>query len=357
MVRERMREREPEPIIHDNMGEFYRSADDEKEAFRTLPRVIKYDSVPWTQGDQAYHKPFLATRFRPDYLGRQWNSPIYTMTCQEQILKPGSKSGRHIHYMEAMFYIMEGKGFEVHDEVRYEWQAGDIVCVPTYTVHQHHNADPLNPARVFYVIPGLFYFLGIGDRTQLELHGDYKPPDGAPPPRVGQTSDQVQAHRWNAQVGTQEEQPLPEVKTTYDEKLMARYEEAQWRRTVPRIIRSSEMPWEDTPQGKIKWLVHPKASIALRTLECWIQELPPGGHSGKHRHLAEEVHLILEGKGYDIQDGVRWDWEKEDLVCVPHDAVHQHFNADPDKPALFLSVSSRLYSFIGHDGIEQIESV
>lgn len=357
MVRERMREREPEPTTYDNMAQFYKDQDDEGAAFLSLPRVIKFDSVPWTQGVQAYHKAFISLRNRADFLGRKWNAPIYSMTCLEQILKPGGKSGRHRHYFEAMFYIMEGRGFEVHDEVRYDWQAGDIVCVPTYTIHQHFNSDPVNPARVFYVIPGLFWFLGIGDTTQMELHGDYKAPEGAAAPRVGQTPDQVHLEQWMYAQRRIEKPDIKEEKTFYDRKLMARYEEAVWRRTVPRVIRSSEMPWEDTPQGRIKWLVYPGVSHALRTIECWMQELPPGGHSGKHRHVAEEVHLILEGRGYDVQDGVRWDWEKEDIACIPHDVEHQHFNADPRKPALFLSISSRLYSIVGHDGIEQLETV
>ncbi len=48
----------------------------------------------------------------------------------------------HFHVNEAIFYILDGKEFEIYDGVRYEWEAGDIAVVPNHTVHQHNNTDP-----------------------------------------------------------------------------------------------------------------------------------------------------------------------------------------------------------------------
>ena len=93
----------------------------------------------------------------------------------------------------------------------------------------------------------------------------------------------------------------------------------------------------------------------LLLYDAYLQELSPGGKSGKHRHVGEEVHKILSGKGYDIHDGKRWDWDTEDVVLIPNNTVHQHFNADPRHPATFLSLHSRLYHYIGHGGIEHLE--
>ena len=47
--------------------------------------------------------------------------------------------------------------------------------------------------------------------------------------------------------------------------------------------------------------------------------------------------LVIKGRGYDVHDGTRWDWETGDLVSIPAMAEHQHFNADPDHPVLLLS--------------------
>jgi uncharacterized RmlC-like cupin family protein len=43
------------------------------------------------------------------------------------VLAPGGKSDKHGHMNEAMFYILDGKGHEIHDGVRYDWEAGDVV--------------------------------------------------------------------------------------------------------------------------------------------------------------------------------------------------------------------------------------
>ena len=39
--------------------------------------------------------------------------------------------------------------------------------------------------------------------------------------------------------------------------------------------------------------------------------------SGEHRHQGGLLIFVLEGKGYSIVDGERWDWEKGDLVLLP----------------------------------------
>jgi len=47
----------------------------------------------------------------------------------------------------------------------------------------------------------------------------------------------------------------------------------------------------------------------------------------------ENLDAILEGKGYDIHDGKRIDWEAGDAAIVENSCVHQHFNADPQHEA------------------------
>ena len=54
---------------------------------------------------------------------------------------PGGKSQTHGHVNEAVFYILDGKGSEIHDGQRYDWKAGDIAVVHNNCVHQHNNAD------------------------------------------------------------------------------------------------------------------------------------------------------------------------------------------------------------------------
>ena len=54
-------------------------------------------------------------------------------------------------------------------------------------------------------------------------------------------------------------------------------------------------------------------------------EIPVGWHTGKHRHGEESMH-ILEGEGFSIIDGQRFDWHKSSTIQIPYWAEHQHFN-------------------------------
>ncbi|MBI2918039.1 MAG: cupin domain-containing protein [Chloroflexi bacterium] len=140
-----------------------------------------------------------------------------------------------------------------------------------------------------------------------------------------------------------------------------------------KVVKPSEMPWEDTPQGKIKWLVNQDMdNVRVETIDAYTQELPPGGRSGKHCHTAEECLYIVEGKGYDLHWDVEadigevytwrmsespsnWEWEEGDCVYIPPRTVHQHFNADPAKPCRFISAQNRVYRAVGYDDLTQIE--
>lgn len=138
------------------------------------------------------------------------------------------------------------------------------------------------------------------------------------------------------------------------------------------IVKSSEMPWEDSPQGRIKHVINEKMGTRECALDIYQQFLEPGGCSGKHRHIAEEVFFVLEGKGYDLHwdvkfeldDKYNWDWEVEpkkfewekgDFVYIPPYTAHQHFNSDPSKPARFISATNRLLKALGMNWIEQVE--
>ena len=56
----------------------------------------------------------------------------------------------------------------------------------------------------------------------------------------------------------------------------------------------------------------------------------PGGYGQKHGHMNSAVFYVLKGKGHDVHDGRRLDWEAGDALIVENACVHQHFSDDPD---------------------------
>jgi mannose-6-phosphate isomerase-like protein (cupin superfamily) len=79
------------------------------------------------------------------------------------------------------------------------------------------------------------------------------------------------------------------------------------------------------------------------TLGIHLSEVAPGGEKKGHRHLDEATFYIVAGRGWtelrqsdDLPDQ-RVDWEAGDVVVIPSNAWHKHYNADAERPALQLA--------------------
>lgn len=139
-----------------------------------------------------------------------------------------------------------------------------------------------------------------------------------------------------------------------------------------KIVKPSEMPWEMSRQGILKHLLNEQMNTRMETVDAYMMIIPPGSRSGKHRHLAEECVYVLEGRGYDLhqdcdveitdtyhwkpQDEVKkFEWQAGDVIYIPPNTIHQHFNASPDKPVRLVSAINRIYRNSGLNDLEQIE--
>ncbi|MCL4486611.1 MAG: cupin domain-containing protein [Chloroflexi bacterium] len=104
----------------------------------------------------------------------------------------------------------------------------------------------------------------------------------------------------------------------------------------PRVFKSKDMKWKGGPTKFGKNVVNPQATQVTQAIETHIDVLAPGSYGQRHGHINSAVFFILSGKGYDVHDGVRIDWEEGDAAIVENACVHQHFNADPDHEARIL---------------------
>ena len=123
-------------------------------------------------------------------------------------------------------------------------------------------------------------------------------------------------------------------------------DELQCLRFVPRVVKGREMKLQDGPQSYSKHFIEPPDGMT-QTLHIHLEEYAPGGRNGKHGHVNEAAFYILDGVGYEIHDGIRYDWQAGDTVVVHANCVHQHFNADPHRPARALVIKSKpMYMFM-----------
>src|SRR3989454_12391465 len=103
-------------------------------------------------------------------------------------------------------------------------------------------------------------------------------------------------------------------------------------RSLPRVIKGKDLTFNDGPQSFSKHFVEPVDGLG-QTLHVHLEEYAPGGRTQKHGHVNEAAFYILDGKGYEVHDGVRYDWRGGGVASLANHRVHQHFKASPDKPA------------------------
>lgn len=111
-------------------------------------------------------------------------------------------------------------------------------------------------------------------------------------------------------------------------------------RSVPRVRKAKDLKFIDGPQAFSRHYVEPKDGIT-QTFHMHLEEYAPGASSQKHGHVNEAAFYILDGEGYEIHDGVRYDWKAGDIAIVHNNCVHQHFNASKTKPARALVIKTK----------------
>jgi quercetin dioxygenase-like cupin family protein len=146
-------------------------------------------------------------------------------------------------------------------------------------------------------------------------------------------------------------------------------------KTRRKIIKAHELPWENSPHGLLKHICNESMNTRAETVDAYMQIIPPGSRSGKHRQLAEQAFYVVEGRGYDIHvdcdldlpggekyvwkpqdEEKRFDWEAGDVVYIPPNTISQHFNASAERPARIVVITNRIYKHSGLNDLQQLEN-
>jgi quercetin dioxygenase-like cupin family protein len=168
-------------------GQLYQSLLDEatESPSRNAKRrkIVRPDDMPWEMSRQGLLKHLL---------NAQMNTRMETVDAYMQIIPPASRSGKHRHLAEECLYVVEGRGYDLHQDCdveitdtyawkpqaeikRFEWEAGDVIYIPPCTIHQHVNADPAHPARLISCINRIYKNSGLNDLEQIEDAPEYDP--------------------------------------------------------------------------------------------------------------------------------------------------------------------------------------
>ena len=157
-------------------------------------KIVRPEDMPWELSPQGLLKHLL---------NEGMNTRMETVDAYMLIIPPGSRSGKHRQLAEECLYVLEGRGYDLHqdcdveitdtyhwkpqDEVkRYDWEAGDVIYIPPNTIQQHFNADAQRPVRLISVINRIYKACGLNDLEQLENAPEYVPNTTVTPELVEQ---------------------------------------------------------------------------------------------------------------------------------------------------------------------------
>jgi quercetin dioxygenase-like cupin family protein len=297
------------------------------------PRV-RDDSVVTDTGDSTAHSGDSAKSKTWWRIG-PGDDPFLTQTVQVHFveLPPQSANNGHGHQNEAAFYILEGAGYEIHDDQRYDWKQGDLVFVHTDSVHRHWN--PYDERAVALVMKAKCTWMFLG----LIQQGRSGPIDR--PELFGEREDWSRV--WTPGVLERKKVVTPE-----------------------------DGAWEDTPLGHVR-VMNSKEQTENRqfSVDVYEQTIEAGSRSGKYWKMADEILYILDGEGYSLhweveaeiaekyyarvaKEPTRHDFKKGDTVYIPQNTIAQHFAAD-GTPVHLISVQNRLFKYLGYDTAHYFE--
>jgi mannose-6-phosphate isomerase-like protein (cupin superfamily) len=110
------------------------------------------------------------------------------------------------------------------------------------------------------------------------------------------------------------------------------------------IVKGKNKSFQQSRQALLKYMIHRKDwdELSVTGWSVFINHIKQ--HSGRHTHQGGTLIFVLEGRGYTIVDGERFDWKKGDLILLPikpGGCEHQHFNENPEVPAEWIAFSFR----------------
>lgn len=248
-------------------------------------------------------------------------------------LPPESSNHGHGHQNEAAFYILRGRGYEIHDDQRYDWAKDDLVFVHTDSVHRHFNPYDETATALVLKAKSTWMFMGLwqqGRSGPVTREKDFGPREDW-------------SRIWTPGV--------------LDRK---------------KVISPADTKWENTPLGRVRVLSSPEREDArIFSIDAFELDIPEGSRSGKYWKMADEVLYVLEGGGYALQ----WEVEAEiaekyyarvakeptrheiaegDTLYVPQNHICQLFAAD-GTPLRVLSAQNRVFKHLGYDTVHYWE--
>jgi gentisate 1,2-dioxygenase len=226
----------------------------------------------------------------------------------------------HRHLDETATFILKGRGFSEFrqsddaDPQRVEWEAGDLLVIPSNAWHRHVNTEDSDARQISFRTTRLMNAI---------MHGG-----------AGHYDKAETVYHTGAR-----------FRDRYDDEpdYFARREEVAPGRVKTNFVKqvaSQALP-DDDPEYGDGVAIQAFAMGGQRINDLAVARIRAGGRVRPHRPMAEEYCLVLAGSGSTViwtENGPQRtvEWRAGDLISVPFGAWRQHF-ADASDVRLLLA--------------------
>src|SRR5438105_681999 len=123
----------------------------------------------------------------------------------------------------------------------------------------------------------------------------------------------------------------------------------------PVVARGHELSWIETAQdARVAMLIGEATGFPTQGTALLKADIPAGWRTGRHMHGEEAMH-ILDGTGFSVIDGARYDWKPGTTLHVPYGAAHQHVNTGSSTAAYISALTTDLDFAVKLGRLEQLE--
>jgi len=229
----------------------------------------------------------------PNFADTERDGAATNLSVNLQVLMPGEKARPHRHSMNALRFVLEGKGASTTVEGKEcPLLPGDMILTPAWTWHEHKHegegravwVDALDVPLHTYLETGVFEAGPAHDVAAL-------PPDAA-----------------FMAAGLTPETTAPVMPHSP----MFRY---AWDRAVAAL---DALPAATDGSRRLRYTNPVTGGPIMATLDCYLLGLAKGQETAEHRTNSHCVAVVMEGEGQSRVGDETIAWGPKDIVSLPH---------------------------------------
>ncbi len=256
------------------------------------------------------------------------------------VIPPHTEEGQewrtlgHRHTVEAIIYFLKGHGHSIIDGVRHDWGPGDLLSVPMFAWHRHINDGDEPVLRIASTTGPLSLALG------QAVYEDERYPEYWVYAQEGEDAKKTLIPGGGSDLERVKVNDSGAARLYAEQVAFAMQEEVK-RRQSKVLVKQQDLVFEQTAMGKLAYVVDPRIGFHSKALGVVMAEIPPGKRSGAHRHLYDEIDLVVGGKGKVIVADEEYDFDTLDVLSIPVFQWHQYFNTGTE-PLRIVAINTRL---------------